>query len=334
MKAWQIIGNDGYGALSLAQIDSPTPAAGQVKVAVRASSINYRDYATIQDPVARGLALPMIPNSDCAGDIVEVGAGVDKSLIGKRVASTFFQQWTDGDCSPEAMNSALGGALGGVLAEEVLLDANGFVEIPSGLSYVEAATLPCAALTAWNAMVETGRAGAGDTVLLLGTGGVSVFALQFARLLGARAIVTSSSDSKLERMRSMGAWETINYKETPEWDTAVLDLTDGAGVDVTVEVGGGGTLQRSVNATRVAGTVGLIGVLTGGQIDPTPIMRKSLRLQGIYVGSRRMFSDMNRAISMHQLKPVIDHEVPFESAPEAYRAMEQAGHLGKIVITV
>jgi len=232
------------------------------------------------------------------------------------------------------MAGALGGTANGVLAEEIILKDTGAVHMPAHLTYEEGATLPCAALTAWHALVEAGGLKAGDTVLLLGTGGVSIFALQFATLFGARAIVTSSSDEKLQRAALMGASTTINYRTTPDWDKAVLEATEGRGVDITVEVGGAGTLPRSVSATRVAGTVSLIGVLTGGEINPTAVMRKSIRLQGIYVGSRRMFEDMNRAIASSGLKPVVDRTFGFDEARAAFHAMEAAGHFGKIVIRV
>jgi NADPH:quinone reductase-like Zn-dependent oxidoreductase len=331
MKAWQIV-TDGIDALRLADLEVPAPGPGEVRVKVEASSINYRDLMTIKHAAARGIPLPRIPNSDGAGTVTAVGPGVTGIAVGDRVASCFFQDWTDGACSPEAMASALGGALDGVLAEEVVLKADGVVPVPAHLSTLEAATLSCAALTAWNALVEVGRLKAGDTVLLLGTGGVSIFALQFATAMGARVILTSSSDAKLERARAMGAAETVNYRANPDWQKAVLDLTGGRGVDVTVEVGGPGTLARSVEATRVAGRIALIGVLTGGTIDPTLIMRKSITLQGVYVGSRRMFREMNKALELHSIKPVIDHTVPFADARAAYHAMEAAGHFGKIVI--
>ncbi len=299
-----------------------------------ASALNYRDLLTVTDPVARNLPYPRIPNSDGAGTVTAVGSEVTDFAVGDRVASCFFQNWLDGPCSAEAMASALGGALDGVLAQEVVLAADGVVPVPSHLSLEEAATLPCAALTAWNALVDTGGLTAGETVLLLGTGGVSIFALQFAKLMGARVILTSSSDEKLARAKAMGADETINYRDTPDWQNAVLDLTGGRGVDVTVEVGGAGTLARSIEATRVAGTVALIGVLTGGEINPTLVMRKSIRLVGIYVGSRRMFSAMNKAIGLHGLRPVIDQSFPFASARDAYHAMAAAGHFGKIVVKI
>lgn len=331
MKAWQIVG-DGIDALKLADLDVAAPGPGELRMRVEASAINYRDLMTIKHAAARGIPLPRIPNSDGAGTVTAVGPGVTGIAVGDRAVSCFFQDWSDGACSPEAMASALGGALDGVLVEEVVLRAAGVVPVPAHLSATEAATLPCAALTAWHALVEVGRLKAGDSVLLLGTGGVSIFALQFATAMGARVILTSSSDEKLARARAMGAAETVNYKANPDWQKAVLDLTGGRGVDVTVEVGGPGTLARSVEATRVAGRIALIGVLTGGSIDPTAIMRKSITLQGVYVGSRRMFLDMNRALSLHGIRPVIDRTVPFADARAAYHAMEAAGHFGKIVI--
>ena len=332
MKAWQIVSDGGIDALKLADAAAAAPGAGEVRVRLKANAINFRDLGTIRDPVARKLPYPRIPNSDGAGEVIAVGPGVTSAKPGDRVASCFFQRWIDGPCTIEAMNSALGGAVDGVLAEEVNLAADGVVPLPAHLSYAEGATLPCAALTAWNAIVETGRVKAGDTVLLLGTGGVSIFALQFARMMGARTIITSSSEEKLARARALGASVTINYRQKPDWENAVLEATDGKGVDVTVEVGGAGTLPRTIAATRVAGTIALIGVLTGGQIDPALVMRKSIRLQGIYVGSRRMFLDMNRAIVLHDLKPIIDQSFAFADARAAYHAMVAAGHFGKLVI--
>ena len=334
MRAWQIQTNEGIDGLKLAQLDPAEPGPGEVRVRLRANSINYRDLSIVSDPASRGIALPLIPNSDGAGEVLAVGPGVSEFAAGDRVAGCFFQRWSDGACTPSAMASALGGAIGGVLAEEVNLSAGGLVKVPDHLTYAEAATLPCAALTAWRALIDVGKLKAGDTVLLLGTGGVSVFALQFASLMGARAIVTSSSDEKLEDARGLGAWQTVNYRSTPDWEKAVLEMTEGRGVDLTVEVGGAGTLEKSIAATRIAGTIGLIGVLTGGRIDPTPVMRKSITLQGIYVGSRRLFQDMNRAIAAAQLHPVIDDTFAFEEAPEAYRAMKAAGHFGKLVIEI
>ena len=334
MKAWQIVSAGGIDALHLGDVAQTAPGHGEIRVRIRASAINYRDLMTVKDPVSRKLPYPRVPNSDGAGDVIAIGPGVTGFKVGDRVASCFFRTWVDGACSPEAMASALGGAIDGVLTEEVNLAADGALHFPEHLTYAEAATLPCAALTAWNALVECVRVKAGDSVLLLGTGGVSIFGLQFANLHGARTIIISSSDAKLERAKALGAAMTINYRTTPNWETAVLDATGGRGVDATVEVGGAGTLPRSIVATRIAGTIPLIGVLAGGQIDPASFMRRSIRMQGIYVGSKRMFQDMNRAIEHAKLKPVIDKRVPFGDAKSAYRAIEAANHFGKIVIDV
>jgi len=334
MRACEIVSADGIDALALAERPMPKPGPGQVLVRIRASSVNYRDLATVLDPVSRSLPYPRIPNSDGAGDVVEIGASVTGFAPGDRVAGTFFQDWDDGAITQQAMNSALGGALDGVLADHALLSANGLVHLPPYLDYAEAATLPCAALTAWHALVEFGQLKAGQTVLLLGTGGVSIFALQFAAMHGARAIVTSKSDDKRAAAENLGAWQTINYAAKPDWENAVLEMTDGAGADLVVEVGGAGTLEKSVNAVKIGGKIGLIGVLTGGTINPTAMMRKSIRLQGIYVGSRRMFEDMNRAIATHQLHPVIDRQFAFDDARAAFHHMQGAGHFGKIVVAL
>jgi NADPH:quinone reductase-like Zn-dependent oxidoreductase len=336
MRAWEIVSDGGVDGLALNERRSPEPGPGEVCVRMQASSINYRDLMTIEDPVSRKLPFPTVPNSDGAGDVTAIGPGVSGVAVGDRVASCFFADWEAGPCSLGAMQSALGGARQGVLAEEVVLSAGGIIPIPGDLSYEEAATLPCAALTAWHALTEPKPVIAGETVVLLGTGGVSVFAQQFCKAMGARTIVTSSSDAKLDRMRRLGASETINYRTTPDWDQEVLRLTGGEGADRVVEVGGPGTMQKSIEATRVGGIIGLIGILTGvqGQIAPTAIMRKSLTVRGIYVGPRQMFRQMNQAIAVHGLRPVIDRTVDFEDAREAYHAMRAAGHFGKIVIRV
>ncbi len=336
MQAWEIVSDAGVDGLALNDQPMPEPGPRQVLIKVHASSINYRDLTTIEDPVSRNLAYPTIPNSDAAGEVVALGDGVEGLTVGDRVASCFFEDWPAGPISPAAMASALGGARPGVLAEHVVLKAHGVVPIPQHLSWQHAATLPCAGLTAWHALNEPRAVGAGETVLLLGTGGVSVFAQQFCRIMGARTIVTSSSDAKLERMHALDAAETINYRETPDWETKVLELTDGLGVDRVVEVGGPGTMQKSIAAVRVGGHIGLIGVLTGGggTIAPIGIMRKSITVRGIYVGSRQMFLDMNKAITQHGLEPVIDDTFAFEDARDAYHRMRSAAHFGKLVIDV
>jgi NADPH:quinone reductase-like Zn-dependent oxidoreductase len=333
MRAWEIIKGGGVDTLNFANRDTPEPGPGQVRVKMNANSINYRDLTTIEDPVSRKLPFPTVPNSDGAGVISAVGEGSSWS-VGDRVTSCFFEDWTAGEISAAAMASALGGARQGVLAEEVILPAHGVIATPDHLSDAEAATLPCAALTAWHALTLPRPVMAGETVLLLGTGGVSVFAQQFCAIMGAKTIVTSSSDDKLAKMKALGAGETINYRNTPDWDAAVLEMTGGVGVDRVVEVGGPGTFDKSVNAVRVGGIVGLIGILTGiaGQAAPTAIMRKSVTVRGIYVGSRAMFAGMNAAIEAHGLKPVIDQTFGFEDAKSAYHTMRGAGHFGKLVI--
>lgn len=335
MRAWEITTAEGIDGLKLTERPTPEPGPGEVRVRVTANSINYRDLMTVEHAAARGLQLPFIPNSDGAGVVSAVGHGAPYRE-GDRVTSCFFADWDAGEIGPDTMASALGGARPGVLAEEVVLPARGVIPTPAHLSDAEAATLPCAALTAWHALTQPRPVMAGETVLLLGTGGVSVFAQQFCRIMGARTIVTSSSDAKLARMKELGADGTVNYRDNPDWDREVLEMTGGQGVDRAVEVGGPGTFDRSVNATRVGGVIGLIGILTGagGQVHPTNFMRKSITVRGIYVGSRAMFADMNRAIGRHGLKPVIDDDFAFEDAPEAYRAMRAAGHFGKLAIRV
>ena len=226
MKAYEILGAGGVEALSMSERSEPNPGPGEVKIRIRASSINYRDLVTIEDPIARKLSLPCIPNSDGVGEVVELGAGVTRVKLGDRVMGCFFQRWSSGEISPEGMSSALGGSLDGVLREYVVLNEEGIVQVPDYLSDVEAATLPCAALTAWHALIERGGVKAGDTVLLLGTGGVSIFGLQFCTLHGARAIITSSSDEKLSRAKGMGAWKTINYLKYPDWHKEALILLE------------------------------------------------------------------------------------------------------------
>ncbi len=313
----------------------PSAGHGEILVRMRAAALNYRDILVRAGRYRGGLAANLVPLSDGAGEVVAVGEGVSAFKPGDRVAGAFFPLWTGGAVNAEATALALGGSAHGVLAEYAVLSAAGAVALPGHLSFQEGATLPCAAVTAWNAVVETAATRAGDTVLLLGTGGVSLFALQFARLSGARVLIASSSDAKLERARALGADGLINYRSTPDWDQEVLRLTGGRGVDLVVEVGGAGTLERSLRSVRVGGTVALIGVLTGGgTIDPRPLLGKSIRLQGIFVGSREMFSAMNRAIAAHALRPVIDCVLSFAAALEAYDHLAAGRHFGKVVIGI
>jgi NADPH:quinone reductase-like Zn-dependent oxidoreductase len=277
----------------------------------------------------------MIPVSDGAGEVVATGAGVTGRKPGERVISCFAPAWLDGPPTEAKMRSALGADADGLLREEAVLPEGALVPIPAHLSFEEAATLPCAAVTAWNALVETGGVKPGDSVLIQGTGGVSLFALQFARLAGARVIATSSSDPKLARARELGAADGINYKSTPDWDKRVRELTAGQGVDFIVEVGGAGTLPKSTRAVRLGGTIALIGVLSGGgEFNPIAVLMKHIRLQGIFVGSRRMLESMIRAIESSQLHPVIDRVFPFDQAVAALKHLESGAHFGKVVIAV
>jgi NADPH:quinone reductase-like Zn-dependent oxidoreductase len=331
MKALEIQNTFGLDSLILAERPEPTPGYGQVLIKLRAVSLNYRDLMVVKGLYNPKLPLPMIPFSDGVGEVVAVGEGVTRVKIGDRVAGIFFQKWLCGELTEAKAQSALGGAIDGLLTEYAVLDEDGVVHVPEHLTDAEGATLPCAAVTAWNALITSGGVKAGDTVLVQGTGGVSIFALQFAQLLGARVIATSSSDEKLEKVRQLGAWETINYQQTPDWGKKVQELT-AIGVDYVVEVCGAGTLNQSLRAVRYGGQISLIGVLSGGsgEISTASILRKNVRVQGIYVGSREMFEAMNKAIALHKLHPVVDRVFPFNEAPEALKYMESGAHFGKI----
>lgn len=334
MRAIEILGGFGLDHLKLVDRPDPAPGPGQVVVAMKAASLNYRDLLVATGKYNPKMPLPRIPCSDGAGVVEAVGEGVSTVKVGDRVASTFFQGWVSGGYNEAVGKTALGGAIDGVLAERVVLEADGVVPIPGDLSFEEATTLPCAALTAWHGLVESGHVKAGESVLVQGTGGVSLFALQFARLHGARVIVTSSSDEKLRKAMAMGASDGVNYKDTPDWDKRVVELTGGVGVDHVVEVGGSGTLGRSVQAVRAGGHIALIGVLTQGDFDTRPLLMRSIRLQGIYVGSRTMFEAMNRAIALHGVRPTIDRVFPMEQAADALGYLESAGHFGKVVVRI
>jgi NADPH:quinone reductase-like Zn-dependent oxidoreductase len=331
MKAYEVreaIGLDGL--LLNRERAEPQPGPGQLLVRIRAASLNYRDQGVVRG--AYGYTkFPVIPLSDGAGEVTAVGPGVTQFKPGDRVAGTFFVNWTGGRAPPDASRNSLGGMVDGVLADYALLAETGTIKFPDHLSYEEAATLPCAALTAWNAVVETGRIKAGETIALLGTGGVSCFALAFAKMHGAVVFITSSSDAKLARARSLGADVVINYKTTPDWDQEILKQT--GGVDHIVEVGGANTLERSMNAIRPDGAICVIGALAGaGSINPRTINRKAITLQGIHVGSREMFAAMNKAIASAKLKPLIDRVFDFADAKAAYLYQQSGGHMGKIVI--
>jgi NADPH:quinone reductase-like Zn-dependent oxidoreductase len=332
MKAYEIR-DFSIDELKIVDRPVPKPGHGQVLVKVSAVSLNYRDLLVIKGLYSRHLPLPLVPFSDGAGEVVEAGEGVSRVKLGDRVAGIFMQKWLAGRLDEEIAGSALGGSVDGMLAEYVVLHEDGVVHVPEHLSLEEAATLPCAGVTAWHAVIEEGLK-PGETVLTLGTGGVSLFALQFARMAGARVIITSGSDEKLNRVREMGVTDCINYKSVPDWEKRVRELTGGAGVDAVVEVGGAGTLPKSIKSVRMGGRISLIGVLTGadGEVNPLPAVMKSVRVQGIFVGSREMFEVMNRAVALHGLRPVIDRVFPFSETRQALLSMERAAHFGKIII--
>mgnify|MGYP001418338472 CR=1 FL=1 len=331
MNAYEITCDGGIETLRSNQREIPSLTPNSVLVKIRANSINYRDLMTIKDPVSRAITFPRIPNSDGSGEVIAVGENVSEFKTGDRVVGAFFESWESGNITQGAMTSARGGAAEGLLCEYAVSPECGLVLVPDHLSFMEASTLPCAGVTAWHALVEKGCVKAGDTVLIIGTGGVSLFALQFAILHGAKVILVSSSDEKIRSAKKLGAWEGINYSQTKDWHNAVCELTAG-GVDHVVETGGPGTLPQSIEATRLGGHIWLIGVLTQGQMDPINIMRKSIHVQGIYVGHRSMFKSMNSAIAANKLHPVIFESFGYAMAKQAYLLMESATHFGKIVI--
>jgi len=333
MKLWQVP-SFGIDNLELEARSTPQPLHGQALVRIHAVSLNYRDLLVVLGKYNPRLGLPRIPCSDGAGEVVAAGEGVNRVKIGQRVAGIFMQNWIDGPPNAAKQRGALGGDIDGMLAEYIVLDEKGLVEVPEHLSWEEAATLPCAGVTAWNAVVHAGRIKAGDTVVIQGTGGVSIFALQFAKLLGARVLGTSSSDEKLQRAHNLGLDAGLNYKHTADWAKWVLEQTNGAGADLIVEVGGAGTFAQSLKAVRIGGTVAQIGVLSQSS-DPLqigPLLHKQVHLRGIYVGSRADFEEMNEAIAMHSLQPSVDHVFSFHDVKNALRTMETGSHFGKLLI--
>jgi NADPH:quinone reductase-like Zn-dependent oxidoreductase len=333
MRAWQI-SKFGIDSLELAERPVPHPGPGEVLVAVRAVSLNFRDLMMVKGLYNPKMQLPRIPCSDGAGEVVEVGPGVTMWKKGDRVAGIFMQNWLDGPLTPERARGALGGDIDGMLAECVVLRETGLVSVPEHLNFEEAAALPCAAVTAWNALAA-GGVKPGDTVLIQGTGGVSIFALQFARMRGARVIGVSSSDEKLKRAAALGLDAGFNYRNDQEWDRWVMDETGGEGVDLVVEVGGSGTLSRSLKAIRTGGTVAQVGVLAGAaeRVAIPLILHKMARIHGIYVGSRRDFEEMNRAVTLAQLRPVYE-AFGWTQAQNVLEKMELGSHFGKLVLTV
>jgi NADPH:quinone reductase-like Zn-dependent oxidoreductase len=341
MKAYPITR---FGVDHLESVELPMLqiAPGMVLLKVHAVSLNYRDLMMVDGRYNPKMALPRIPCSDGAGEVVAIGSGVDRVQIGDRVCGIFMQRWIDGPLTAEKSKSALGGDADGMLAEYALLSQDGVVRFPEHLTYEEASTLPCAGVTAWNALQHAGETtnpiNTGDTVVIQGTGGVSIFVLQLATQLGARVIGTSSSDEKLARARDLGLDAGCNYKERTEWWRWVLEVTGGKGADRVIEVGGAGTFGQSLRALRVGGTVAQIGVLSGAAVSEplalTPILHKQLRVQGIYVGSRSMFEEMIAVVTKAKLRPVIDRVFAYDHVREAFQHMQSASHFGKIVIRV
>lgn len=342
MRAWTV--DEAFGLDHLRLVERPTPepehlGPGQALVRLRAASLNYRDLMMVQGLYNPKQPLPLVPCSDGAGEVVAVGEGVRAVRPGDRVATIFAQGWLGGAQRPEYVTTTLGGPLDGTLTELMVVPASALVRAPDHLSFAETASLTCAGVTAWHALTGTpgtSHVKAGDTVLTLGTGGVSIFALQLGQLLGARVIVTSSSDEKLERARELGAWKTVNYKAEPEWGKRVKELTAGRGVDHVIEVGGAGTLARSLQAVRPAGEISLIGVLSGTvrDLDIIPVLMRGIRIQGILVGSRDHFEEMNRAIEAHGMHPVIDRTFGFDEVAEAFGHLASGSHFGKVCVEI
>ena len=336
MRAYEIQpGSNSLDGVKLVTRPDPEPGPGQVVVRPRGWTLNFRDLSTALGRYPQRLAKPIVPLSDGAGEVTKVGPGVSRWKVGDRVASCFFQGWIDGRFRPEFAATALGGGTcDGMLAEQVALSAEGLVRVPDGLDFVQAASLTCAGLTAWQALFVRGHLAPGEWVLALGTGGVSVFALQFAKLAGARVVITSSSDEKLKQAKALGADATVNYKNHPDWEAEVIKATGGQGVDHVVEVGGAGTFVRSLAALRHGGHVDVIGNLSGREanINLSAVLGKLVTVNGIYVGSRTMYEAMNAAVHANDLKPVIDKVFPFDQALDAYRYQQAATHFGKVGI--
>ncbi|WP_276351488.1 zinc-dependent alcohol dehydrogenase family protein [Cohnella caldifontis] len=335
MKVFELQNGFGLDRLVMAERPIPVPGPREVLIKMRAVSLNSRDLGVIGGFYYPDMKFPLIPVSDGVGEVAAVGEQVARFRMGDRVSGTFSQRWISGEPTKEWLDGLLGGPLDGMLAEYAVLHEDGLVRVPEHLTDAEAACLPCAGVTAWQAVVAEGRVKAGDTVVVQGTGGVALFALQFAKLNGARVIVLSGSEDKLERVSRLGADHLVSYRATPDWDEEVQRLTNGRGADHVLELVGAATLNRSVAACRFGGQISLIGLLSGHEVENfrlVPTFQKRIRLQGINVGNREMFEAMNRAIAFHRLRPVVDRTFSFEQSLEAFRYLEKGTHFGKVCI--
>jgi NADPH:quinone reductase-like Zn-dependent oxidoreductase len=336
MRAMAI--QDAYGLDNIKPLDKaqPEPGPGEVLLKMKSASLNFRDFLISQDLYGGAFPLPLVPLSDGCGEVAAVGEGVTRVAVGDRVAPCFFQKWYAGEPTLEGLSSSMGGPLDGCAQEYRVLSEQGVVKMPDYLSDHQVASLPCAALTAWRSLVVEAQVKTGDKVLIQGTGGVSIFGLQFAKAAGAEVIVTSSSDEKLERAKGLGADHLINYREHPEWAKEVRKVTGGAGVDHIVEVGGGNTLKQSMKCIRIGGHISVIGVLSGPKeaLQIGAMIATSVTLKGISVGSRTMFEDMVKAMTLHRIEPVVDQVFPLEELPQALQTMGKGGHFGKICLDI
>lgn len=336
MRAYELHPRDGFAAVTLVTREPGVLTPHDVRVRVHAVSLNYRDLSIARGAAKRPPAgARVIAASDGAGEVVEIGGAVTRVKVGDRVAATFFPEWIDGPFRGVFHTRALGGNLDGMLAEEAIVREDALVHVPTHLTLEEAAALPCAGVTAWHALFEAAHVGPGSTVLVQGTGGVSIFGLQLAKAAGARVIVTSKSPQKRARALAMGADHVIDYQATPTWGDEAYAWS-GQGVDVVVDVGGPGTFDQSLAALRFGGTMSILGVLTGirGEVNTYGIFHKALTVRGVYVGSRQMFEALNRALTVTGSKPVIDRVFPFEAARDAYEYLASGAHFGKVVVQV
>ena len=336
MKAYKLFPEEGLQALKLTEQSSRAVGATEVKVRVRAVSLNYRDLMMAKGAKKANRPNPLTPVSDGAGEVIEVGSTVKGYKPGDRVVASFFPTWLDGPLSDYHHANALGGSADGMLSEEVVLDQSAWLKIPEHLSFEQASTLPCAGLTAYHALFEAASLRPGDTVLLQGTGGVSILALQLAKAAGATVLMTSSSAEKAARAKALGAAEVFDYKQNLTWGEAAKAWTKGRGVDIAIEVGGPGTFDQTIASLRYGGTMSILGVLTGtrGEVNTYAIFHKTLRVAGVYVGSVAMFEKLNRALAANKIEPVVDKTFAFEQAKEAYEYLASGNHFGKVVVRV